>query len=156
VSDSSASEDRQGRPWLVFVVAITGLLSTVGAAGLGGYWADKSVQTSLSEQRSAQIRDQSRAADVAFLKSATALCAYLSSTSQPDAATVNKLATDVYADQASVLLLAGPHVPDPLDNLAKFVIDSINSKERVCATDPYNTLRNAFVAAGKQDLGTGP
>src|SRR6266540_2179611 len=57
----AGTADRSGTPFIVIAVAITGLLSTVGAAALGGYWANESVKRQFESQRTAQIQDQRRA-----------------------------------------------------------------------------------------------
>jgi len=36
--------ERSGAPFVVVLVAIAGLLSTLGAAGLSGYWTNASVK----------------------------------------------------------------------------------------------------------------
>jgi hypothetical protein len=68
---------RSNTPIVVVVVAIVGLLATVGSAALGGYWANKSAERQLESQRSAKIQDQRREIYVDYLRAVSNECALL-------------------------------------------------------------------------------
>ena len=67
--------DRSGAPIVVIIVALAGLLSTLGAAALSGYWTNVAVEHQFEKQRSAQIQDQRRQVYVDYLQRGTDLCA---------------------------------------------------------------------------------
>jgi hypothetical protein len=69
-----AGPDRSNTPAVVVVVAIVGLLATIGASALGGYWANKSVERQLESERSTAIQDQRREVYVDYLTSALRVC----------------------------------------------------------------------------------
>jgi len=69
-----ATDDRSGAPFVVVAVAIAGLLSTLGAAALSGYWTNASVERQFDSQRTAQIQDLRRQVYVDFLQRTTEAC----------------------------------------------------------------------------------
>jgi type II secretory pathway pseudopilin PulG len=65
---------RSGAPFVVVVVALVGLLSTVGAAALGGYWANRSVERQFESQRNAALQDQRRETYANYLRATAQVC----------------------------------------------------------------------------------
>jgi len=61
-----ADTDR-GRTPIVVIVAIIGLLSTVGASALGGYFARRSAERQINKQRNDELFDLRREAYMEFI-----------------------------------------------------------------------------------------
>ncbi len=145
----ATSADRGSGPLVVVAVAITGLLSTVGAAALGGYWANQSVQRQFDSQRQAQIQDQRRVEYANFVRATAQLCEVrYESDSGPK---VSAAATEVLNQQAVVLLIASPSLRKSVETLADYVISATNGKG--CVKSKYVPARNAFIDAAKGELG---
>src|SRR6266496_5029280 len=88
---------------LVVAVAIVGLLSTIGASALGGYWANESVQRQFQSQRSAAIQDQRRAVYVDLIRATTPVC---DAKGNKDAAKYQSAAVELLNQQGRALLIA--------------------------------------------------
>jgi hypothetical protein len=141
-----ADVNRGGTP-VVVIVAIIGLLSTVGASALGGYWASKSadiaaesVQRQFELQRIAHVEDLRRAAYLDFLQSTLAFC------------TRNAVATEVLNQAAQAHLLASDHkLKKAIDDLANAVtlpkIDACADPETL-----FDQYINPFVVAADKEL----
>jgi len=143
------SADRGSGPLVVVAVAITGLLSTVGAAALGGYWANQSVQRQFASQRQAQIQDQRRIQYANFVRATAQLCeTRYESDSGPK---VSAAATEVLNQQAVVLLIASPSLRKSVETLADYVISATSGKG--CDNSKYIPARDAFIDAAKDELG---
>src|SRR5215216_6231476 len=89
----------------VVVVAIVGLLSTIGAAALGGYWANRSVERQFESQRSAELQDQRREVYANYLRATAQFCTAV--TEDPDAQGTKKALVELLNQDARVDLLAG-------------------------------------------------
>jgi hypothetical protein len=140
----AGASERSNTP-LVVLVAIVGLLSTVGAAALGGYFADRSVQRQLEAQRSAEIQDQRREVYVAYLRATTQACdAYMTD----DEATFDKAAVEVLNQHGHVQLMAGPDLHDAVQRFT----DAIISAEACGSNEAYFAFRDAFLHAAEPDL----
>jgi hypothetical protein len=145
-----ADVNRGGTP-VVVIVAIIGLLSTVGASALGGYWASRSadiaaesVQRQFELQRTAHIEDLRRGAYLDFLQSTLALCT--ASKAEGDAAAI-----EVLNQQAQARLLASDtELKAAIDELGNAVL---SPKTDACANN--KTLFgyvNPFVEAADKEL----
>jgi len=130
---------------VVVAVAITGLLSTVGAAALGGYWANQSVQRQFDSQRQAQIQDQRRIDYAGFMRATAQLCLTRAETGLGPK--VDAAATEVLSQQDRVLLIASPSLRKSVDALAYYVINATGGKG--CDNDKYLAVRDAFIDAAK-------
>ncbi len=80
-----------------------GLLSTIGASALGGYWANESVQRQFQSQRSAAIQDQRRAVYVDLIRATTPVC---DAKGNKDAAKYQSAAVELLNQQGRALLIA--------------------------------------------------
>lgn len=136
--------DRSGTPLVVIAVAIAGLLSTVGAAALGGYWANENVKRQFESQRTAQIQDQRRVVYVDFIRATTQAC---DASQTGNDAEIQKTAVEVVNQEARVLLIASPNTREPLTKLTDYVI-----RGEGCENDQYFGLRNAFIERAQQEL----
>jgi hypothetical protein len=145
----ATSADRGSGSLVVVAVAITGLLSTVGAAALGGYWANQSVQRQFDSQRQAQIQDQRRIEYSDFVRATAQLCEVRAESGLGPK--VNAAATEVLNQQGRVLLIASPSLRKSVDTLTYYVLNAISGKG--CDNNKYITKRNAFVEAAKGELG---
>ena len=132
---------------MVVLVAVVGLLSTVGAAALGGYWTNKSVERELDSQRSAEIQDQRRVVYVDYLRAATQACVAWSTTT--DEAKLNAAVVEVLNQQGGVLLIAeGRDLQEAVDEFTEGII----SGEACSSNEDLLALRDAFVEAAQPDL----
>jgi hypothetical protein len=149
MADSSNSRQTS----VVVVVAIVGLVSTIGAAALGGYWANQSVERQFESQRSAQVEDQRREVYVNFLRSTVQACQAqgkaIETGSGDDVAEANSKANDVVTQGGLVVLIAGrTEVQDAGSDLMNGI-----AFDDVCQDDDrYISLFNAFVKSGRDDL----
>jgi len=122
-----------------------GLLSTIGASALGGYWANESVQRQFQSQRSAAIQDQRRAVYVDLLRATTPVC---DAKQNKDAAKYQSAAVELVNQQGRVLLIATPSLRKPLTAF----VDYVNSTEG-CDNAKYLAFRDAFIDAAQKELG---
>jgi type II secretory pathway pseudopilin PulG len=139
--------DRSGAPYVVVVVAIVGLLSTIGAAALGGYWANRSVERQFESQRSAALQDQRREAYAGYLRATAEFCTAVQE--DPDSQATKKALVELFNRHARVELLAGPSLRAPLTGFTNAMIDD---KASGCDGPKYLQLRDAFVAGAQPDL----
>jgi hypothetical protein len=139
---AGAPERSSTTPFMVVLVALVGLLSTVGAAALGGYWANRSVERQLEEQ----IQDQRREIYVDYLRAAAEACLTSQSTTDEEATIV-----DVLNQQGQVLLIASGGNSDLRDAVNSFTA-AILSGEACSSPDALNAFRDAFIEAAQPDL----
>jgi type II secretory pathway pseudopilin PulG len=139
--------ERSSGPSVVVVVAIVGLLSTIGAAALGGYWANRSVERQFESQRSAELQDQRREVYASYLRATAQFCTAV--TEDPDAQGTKKALVELLNQDARVDLLAGPNLRAPLTGLTNALIDE---NATGCDSRKYLQLRHAFVAGAQPDL----
>jgi type II secretory pathway pseudopilin PulG len=130
---------------LVVAVAIVGLLSTIGASALGGYWANESVQRQFQSQRSAAIQDQRRAVYVDLMRATTPVC---DAKENKDAAKYQSAAVELLNQQGRALLIATPSLRKPLTGFVKYVL-----RVKGCDNAKYSALRDAFIDAAQKELG---
>jgi hypothetical protein len=146
MADSSNSRQTS----VVVVVAIVGLISTISAAALGGYWANQSVERQFESQRSAQIEDQRREVYANFLRSTIKACeaqGKAQASGNDDEAT--STANEVLNQGALVVLIAGStEVEDTSSDLTNGVALSDVCQDH----DTYFDLANAFVESARNDL----
>lgn len=138
----ASTGDRSGSPLVVIVVALAGLLSTLGAAGLSGYWTNASVQRQFESQRNAQIQDQRRQVYVDYIGATAALCAAEQTHSQDQ---LNNKTEALYRAYSRAELIATPEVRGPLDKLTEAI------REVGCG-DEADPFFNAFLDAAKREL----
>jgi hypothetical protein len=131
--------------YLVVAVAIVGLLSTISAAALGGYWANESVHRQFQSQRSAQIQDQRRAVYVDFLRATTRVCD--AKGIEDNDAKINAAEVELVNQQGHVLLIASPSLRKPIDDFVEYV-----ASNRGCDNDQYFRFRNKFIDAAQLEL----
>ena len=136
---------RSGAPYVVVVVAIVGLLSTIGAAALGGYWANRSVERQFESQRSAELQDQRRVIYVNYLRATAQLCTAIERDRN-----VTEAAVEVLNQHSRVLLIAGPDLRAPLTSFT----EALTSEDPAPCHDfnTYKKFRDAFVDAAQPDL----
>ena len=138
---------RSGAPYVVVVVAIVGLLSTIGAAALGGYWANRSVERQFESQRSAALQDQRREAYANYLRATAQFCTAVGQ--DPDSQVTKNALVELFNRHARVELLAGPSLRAPLTGFTNAIIDD---KATGCDGQKYVELRDAFIAGAQPDL----
>jgi hypothetical protein len=146
--------DRSGAPFVVVLVAIAGLLSTLGAAALSGYWTNASVERQFESQRTAQIQDLRRQVYVDFLQRITETCI---AGDTGDNAKINKAITSLLSEAGRAELLATPSVRKSVQEFTNSVvhvfIPSTPSKVvNGCDNDPLLTSRNSFLSVAEQEL----
>jgi hypothetical protein len=153
---AGADESASSRPSVAVIIAIGGLLSTLGAAFLGSYTSTNSVETTLNGQRFAQIQDQRRTVYADFISSTGTLCNgiievadHLDRLTTAEQAHLNTLAVGVLDEQARVLLIAGDGVTKPMQDLVNY---SIQPGDQGCEINKYLALRDAFVSSAQTDL----
>jgi hypothetical protein len=137
----AGAPERSSTPYVVVLVAVVGLLSTVGAAALGGYWTNQSVQREFEAQRSAEIQDQRREVYVDYLRAATEAC--LAPQSTTDEATT----VDVLNQQGQVMLIAGKDLRDAVGSFTAAIISG-----EACTPDAFSAFRDAFIEGAQPDL----
>jgi type II secretory pathway pseudopilin PulG len=109
----AAKADRSGAPFVVVAVAIVGLLSTIGAAALGGYWANRSVERQFESQRSAAIQDRRRETYANYLSATAQLCVVIGDDSTGQSQRTQQARVEVLNQDAQVQLIAGPGLRAP-------------------------------------------
>jgi hypothetical protein len=137
---------RSNTPIVVVVVAVVGLLASVGSAALGGYWANKSVERQLESQRSSAVQDQRREVYVAYLRAATEMCQAIS---EQDNDKGKKALIELENQQAAVLLIAGPALNKAVD---PFFHELTQSDVCFGELEDYNRLRQKVLEAAQPDL----
>jgi type II secretory pathway pseudopilin PulG len=146
----AAKADRSGAPFVVVAVAIVGLLSTIGAAALGGYWANRSVERQFESQRSAAIQDRRRETYANYLSATAQLCVVIGDDSTGQSQRTQQARVEVLNQDAQVQLIAGPGLRAPLTG---FTQDLISDTPAACGDrQKYNEFRNAFVAGAQPDI----
>jgi type II secretory pathway pseudopilin PulG len=135
---------------IVVVVAIIGLLSTIGASALGGYWANKSVERQFESQRTAEVDDLRRNVYIDFLRATTQAC--LAQGGQ-DEAKVEETALDAVNQGALVYLLADPEVRGAVTAFTNSVVAGGETRTSACYDfDRYAAEMNDFVDAALEEL----
>jgi hypothetical protein len=144
------TSDRSNTPLVVVLVAVMGLLSTIGAAALGGYWANKSVERQFESQRSAAIQDQRRQVYADYLQVTTQACdAYAAD----DTAKFNVAALKLLYQEGRVLLIGGPSVREAEHRLTHAIALEHDPHKQACSDNAiYFPLRDAFIDSAKRDL----
>jgi hypothetical protein len=155
--------ERSGAPFVVVLVAIAGLLSTLGAAGLSGYWTNASVKRQFQSQRTAQIQDLRRQVYVDFLQRITEACiarAELDASSgsaEAKAAKANKAITSLLSEGGRAELLATPDVRRSVQKFTASVVHVFDTSigsgaENGCDNGPLLTSRNSFLTVAEREL----
>jgi type II secretory pathway pseudopilin PulG len=139
--------DRSGAPFVVVVVAIVGLLSTIGAAALSGYWANRSVERQFESQRSAELQDQRREVYANYLRTTSQFCTAIGE--DPDGQKAQQAAIELLTQHARVLLIAGPDLRAPLTSFTEALT---NANATGCDYEKYVKFRDAFVVGAQPDL----
>ena len=138
----ASTGDRSGTPFVVILVALAGLLSTLGAAFLSGSFTNASVERQFEAQRNAQIYDQRRQVYVNYIKATFEMCVAGETANES-----KQIATILSLDgaYASAQLIATPKVREPMTKWFKATLkEGCGDK-----TDP---LSDAFLDAAKQEL----
>ena len=148
------TSERSGTPFVVVLVAIAGLLSTLGAAALSGYWTNASVERQFESQRTAQIQDLRRQVYVGFLQKITEACTL---DDRADAAKINKAITSLLSEAGRAELLATPDVRKSVQKFTNsvvhvFVPSTPSEVVNGCDNDPLLTSRNSFLSVAEQEL----
>jgi len=136
----------------VVVIALTGLLSTVGAAFLGGVLANNAVESQLYIARDTAIKDQRRQIYVDYLRATAKVCEIAGG---GDDKAINAAGVDVLNQQARVLLIAGPAMEKAVDNFTEQLVlneTAGRTDDNPCDLAAYRKLRDAFISAAKPDL----
>jgi hypothetical protein len=147
-----AMPDQSGRSntqAVVVVVAVVGLLASVGSAALGGFWANRSVEREFKSQRSAEIQDLRRDIYAAYLRSTAQWCTAVAS--PEDVKQAQKAQVELLDEQARVLLVGGTALRTAVNEFT----DGITTNKEICLGDditPYDRLRTAFINGAKPDL----
>jgi len=145
--------NRSGTP--VVIVAIIGLLSTVVASALGGFWANKSadtaaasVQQQFESERTAAVQDLRRDVYIGYLRETSEGClAYKAN----DDARFDSTALEVYNQAALVLFLADRTNRQFQDVVSEFTSAIVDGS--ACAdNDSYFGQANAFVETAQKEL----
>jgi hypothetical protein len=146
--------DRSGSPFLIVLVAIAGLLSTLGAAGLSGYLTNASVERQFEQQRTAQIQDLRRQVYVDFLRGITETCI---AGGTGDDAKINKAVTQLLSEAGRAELIATPAVQESVREFANSVVHvfvpSIPSKVKDgCDDESLLASRTSFLRVAEEEL----
>lgn len=138
--------NRSNTPAVVVVVAIVGLLSTISAAALGGYWTNRSVERQFESQRTAAIQDQRRAVYVDYLRATTQACE--AGIVNPEDSKALKAALELLNQQGRVSLIGSPNVRNAVAKFTEAVLhgDACDDENK------YAVVRDAFVTSAKPDL----
>jgi type II secretory pathway pseudopilin PulG len=145
-----AHTNRSSGTPIVVVVAIIGLLSTVGASALGGYWANKSVERQFESQRTAEVEDLRRNVYIDFLRATTQAC--LAQGGQ-DEAKMEEAALDTVNQGALVYLLADPEVRGAVTEFTNSVVAGGDSPTSACYDfESYAAEMGVFVDAALEEL----
>jgi hypothetical protein len=155
-----AGESESGRsntPALVVVVAVVGLLASVGSAALGGYWANRSVERQLESQRSAEIQDQRREVYVDYLRAVANECqavsTYAQSGAEGDANKADMAAVEVLNQGSRVLLIAGPALKDTVSEGTSALVFTDDPREGPCGdNDRLKRFLQSFIDGAQPDL----
>ena len=141
--------DRSNTPAVVVVVAVVGLLATVGSAALGGFWANKSVEHQFESQRSAEIQDQRREVYDDYLRAVGKLCQVLKATGEGVEA--DKAAFEVLNQGGRVGLIAGPALKDAVSVSTHALV--FEPETGPCsANDRLERFIEAYIDAAQPDL----
>jgi hypothetical protein len=148
---------RSNTPIVVVVVAVVGLLASVGSAALGGYWANKSVERQFESQRSAQIQDQRREVYEEYLRAVDKTCAALTTwdrTGDPrDGDKAQEAGFEVLNQGGRVLLIAGPALKEAVsEGIDKLVFVDDPSKGPCVDNERLRDFLKAFIDAAQPDL----
>ena len=136
----------------VVVVALSGLLATVGAAFLGGVLAQNAAETQLWIARHNALVDQKRLIYTDFLRATATAC---STSEGDDEAAAETAAVALLNEQARVLLIAGEDTKRAVDNFSRELLPDETSPQTVpnpCELAAYRRLRDAFVTAAYKEL----
>jgi hypothetical protein len=134
----------------VVVVAIVGLISTIGAAALGGYWANQSVERQFESQRGAQIQDQRREVYADFLRSTVKACeAQERAVESGNDAEATATANEVVTQGGLVVLIAGS---TEVEVAVSDFMDAVAFDDACAHTDRYIGLYNDFGETARNDL----
>jgi type II secretory pathway pseudopilin PulG len=139
---------RSGAPFVVVAVALVGLLSTVGAAALGGYWANRSVERQFESQRNAALQDQRRETYANYLRAAAQVCLALGEDPSGQSQKAQKAGVEVLNQHARARLIAGPGLRAPL---IRFTQKITTSGASAACNDLQNYV-DEFVAGAQPDL----
>ena len=134
------------------VIAITGLLSTLGAAFLGGALANQAVETQVYVTRDFAIKDQRRTIYVDYLRATSKVCQLIGA---GDVEGTNAAAVELLNQQGRVLLIAGEHTRNAVDNFSNQLLAGETAASSVsdpCNLAVYRQLRDAFITAAEADL----
>jgi hypothetical protein len=153
----AAGSDRSNTPAVVVAVAITGLLSTVGASLLGGLLANASLKDQLDRERSNAVKDQRRQVYVEYLRAAEKTCtlAGKDTSSQQNLDKLNAAGLELLDQQARVLLIAGEDVRNAVKPFTKQIIEGDVAKDphHPCVDFAvYDRLRTVFLDAAQPEL----
>lgn len=144
-----AGDNRSGS--LVVVVAVIGLVSTLGASALGGYWASRSVERELEAQRTAELEDTRRAVYIAFVRATTEACDAQTRVAQGNGNEdkVQSTALEVINQGALVHLLAERE----LRNISSQVTNAVAIDPTACVSnESFFAQMNPFVDAAQREL----
>jgi type II secretory pathway pseudopilin PulG len=139
---------RSGAPFVVVVVALVGLVSTVGAAALGGYWANRSVERQFESQRNAALQDQRRETYANYLRATAQVCLALGEDPSGQSQKAQKAGAEVLNQHARAQLIAGPDLRAPL---TRFTHEMTTSGASAACNDLQKYV-DAFVDGAQPDL----
>jgi hypothetical protein len=142
---------------VVVVVAVVGLLATVGSAALGGFWANRSVERQLESQRatfgsqrSADIQDQRREIYPEYLRAVGQFCVALGRPNGTDEE-INKAGIEVLKQGARVLLIAGPALQNAVGDATEELVFA-NDPFPACEGTRFASLTGSLIDAAQPDL----
>ena len=137
---------------VVVVVAVVGLLATVGSAALGGYWANKGVERQFNSQRSAEIQDQRRQVYDEYLRAVAKECDLVGQEGPSEKA--GAAAVEVLNLAGRVRLIAGPALKDAVSAATTaLVFDDPTTGTSPCANnDNLKSFLDSFIGAAQPDL----
>jgi len=141
--------DRSNTPTVVVVVAVVGLLATVGSAALGGFWANRNVERQLRAERAAEIQDQRREIYLGYLRTTTDVCDAITAGDQAD---LDRAAVEALNHQARVMLIAGSEVQTAVTEFTNALVFpnqvGLTEQEHPCANaENYVEYQRGFLDA---------
>ena len=157
-----ADEGNRSATSVVVIVAIVGLISTLGAAALTGYWADRNLARNFELQNYAKSVDQRRDIYVNYNKSRTNVCQVVIDEfgsgpprSEKQALDkVNAALVDLINLNVQIQLFARtPEMQEIARDMTNIMVNTpIKDYDKVCDNNLFLESQSRFVKAATTDL----
>ena len=145
MADGSDRSSNRG----VVLVALTGLLSTVLAAFVGGALAQGAAEEQAYSARRNALNDQRREIYADYVFATETACA---AADDRDAKALTAAANDVLHQQVRVQLLADDATRAAVDKFTNLLITDETTLIKACDLTTWGQLRDAFIKAAKKQI----